>query len=142
MDVGVATALVGAALGPAAARGAYQLSVDRGTPARHRCSHCGERLPPGWFRFPLWTGRCGYCRESLGPKVWQATIACAAAGFAVGHRLGSDPAVPVFLVKANGEVVLFTAGEAPAPQAGDLLISLVDTAPEPAVQEAAVAPTP
>lgn len=106
MDVGVATALVGAMLGPAAARGAYQLSVDLGTPARHRCSHCGERLPAGWFRFPLWLGRCEYCRESLGPKVWQAAIACAAAGFAVGHRLGNDPAVPVFLVFALACVVL------------------------------------
>jgi leader peptidase (prepilin peptidase)/N-methyltransferase len=106
MDVGLATALVGAALGPAVARGAYQLSVDAGTPARHRCSHCGERLPAGWFRFALWTGRCGACRETLGPKVWQVAIACAAAGFAVGHRLGNDPAVPVFLVFAVACVLL------------------------------------
>lgn len=106
MDVGVVTALVGAVCGPAAARGAYQLSVDLDSPARHRCARCGERLPAGWMRFALWSGRCGYCREALGPKVWQVTIASAVAGFAVGHRVGNDPAVVAFTLFAVGCVML------------------------------------
>lgn len=106
MDVGVVTALVGVLCGPAVARGVYQLSVDLDTPARHRCAHCGSRLPAGWIRFALWSGRCDSCREALGPTVWQVTIACAAAGFAVGHRVGNDPAVPAFTVFALGCVLL------------------------------------
>ena len=106
MDLGVATALVGAACGPALARGAYQMSVDAGTPARHRCAQCGAPLPAGWIRFALWPGRCAQCREPLGQRVWLAAIAGAVAGFAVGHRLGNDPAVVAFLAFALGCVLL------------------------------------
>lgn len=106
MDVGVTIALVGALCGPALARGAYQMSVDAGTPARQRCGHCGLRLPDGRLRFALWTGRCGQCRGRLGPAVWQVAAASAAGGFAVGFRLGNDAAVPTFLVFALGCVLL------------------------------------
>ncbi|NUP48795.1 MAG: prepilin peptidase [Catenulispora sp.] len=106
MDVGVATALVGALCGPALARGVYQLSVDAGTPARVTCRRCGEHLPRGWFRFFLWTGRCGYCRTLLGPRVWLVAIVAAIATFAVGHRLGNDPALLAFTVFALGCVLL------------------------------------
>lgn len=106
MDVGVAIALVGAVLGPALARGVYQMSVDAGSPARHRCGACGMRLPAGWLRFAVWTGRCGQCRERLGPPVWQVAAASAIGGFAVGFRLGDDPAVPTFLAFSLGCVLL------------------------------------
>ena len=106
MDVAVVTALVGALCGPALARGAYQMSVDAGTPARQRCGHCGERLPAGWARFALWTGRCGHCRDALGPRIWLVAVAAAVAGFAVGQRLGNDPVVLTFLVFAFGCVLL------------------------------------
>ncbi|MBS2535374.1 prepilin peptidase [Catenulispora sp. NF23] len=106
MDVAVVTALVGALSGPALARGAYQMSVDAGTPARQRCGHCCEPLPAGWARFGLWTGRCGHCRDALGPRIWLVAIAAAAAGFAVGLRLGNDPAVLTFLAFAFGGVLL------------------------------------
>ncbi|MEZ0107265.1 leader peptidase (prepilin peptidase)/N-methyltransferase [Catenulispora sp. EB89] len=106
MDVGVATALVGALSGPALARSAYQMSVDAGSPARQRCAHCGQRLPAGAFRFPLWTGRCGLCGDRLGPRVWAVALAAAVGGFAVGHRLGNDPAVLTFLAFALGCVLL------------------------------------
>ena len=106
MEVGVATALVGALCGPALARGVYQMSVDAGSPARHRCGRCGGRLPAGWVRFALWTGRCGQCRERLGPPVWQVAAASAIGGFAVGFRLGGDPAVLTFVAFALGCVLL------------------------------------
>jgi leader peptidase (prepilin peptidase)/N-methyltransferase len=106
MDVGVAIALVGALCGPALARGVYQMSVDAGSPARDRCAWCGHRLPPGRLRFALWTGRCGQCRERLGPPVWQVAAASAIGGFAVGFRLGGDAAVPTFLAFSLGCVLL------------------------------------
>jgi leader peptidase (prepilin peptidase) / N-methyltransferase len=106
MDVGAAIALVGVLCAPALARGAYQMSVDAGTPARQRCGHCGVRLPAGRVRFALWPGRCGACREQLGPRVWVVAVAAAIGGFAVGHRLGGDPATPAFLVLALGCVLL------------------------------------
>lgn len=106
MVVGVALALVGLLCGPALARGVYQMSVDAGTPARHRCAHCGVRLPAGWARFALWTGRCAQCREALGPRVWLVTAAAAAGGFAVGYRLGNDPAALAFTAFALGCVLL------------------------------------
>lgn len=106
MDGGVAAALVGALSGPASARGVYQLSVDAGSPARGVCRNCGEPLPRGEFRFFLWTGRCGYCRALLGPRVWLVAIAAALAAFAVGHRLGDDPVLLTYLVFALGCVLL------------------------------------
>jgi leader peptidase (prepilin peptidase)/N-methyltransferase len=106
MVVGVAIALVGLLCGPALARGVYQMSVEAGTPARHRCAHCGVRLPAGRVRFALWTGRCEQCREPLGPPVWLVTAAAAAGGFAVGYRLGNDPAALTFTAFALGCVLL------------------------------------
>jgi leader peptidase (prepilin peptidase)/N-methyltransferase len=106
MDVGVATALVGALCGPALARGVYQMSVDAGTPERTKCRHCDAPLPMGWFRFVTWTGHCGHCHERLGPRVWLVAIVAAAGGFAVGHRLGNDPAVVAFIALALGCVLL------------------------------------
>ena len=106
MAVGVVTALVAALCGPAVARGAYQMSVDAGSLARYRCGHCGERLPAGALRFALWTGRCALCRDRLGPRVWPVALAAAVGGFAVGHRLGNDPAVLTFLAFTLGGVLL------------------------------------
>lgn len=106
MDVGVAIALVAALCGPALARGAYQMSVDAGTPARYRCGHCGQRLPGGGLRFALWAGHCDQCRERLGPRVWLVAAVAAVGGFAVGHRLGSDAATPAFLAFVLGCVLL------------------------------------
>ncbi|MEY9925953.1 leader peptidase (prepilin peptidase)/N-methyltransferase [Catenulispora sp. GP43] len=106
MVVGIAIALVGALCGPALARGVYQMSVDADTPARHRCGHCGVRLPDGWIRFALWPGRCGACRGPLGPRVWLVAPVAAVGGFVVGHRLGNDPVTLSFLVFALGCVLL------------------------------------
>jgi leader peptidase (prepilin peptidase)/N-methyltransferase len=106
VDAGVATALVGALSGPALARGVYQLSVDAGTPARGTCRRCGERLPAGSVRFLLWTGRCGYCRTLLGPRVWLVALVAAIGAFAVGHRLGDDPALLTYMAFALGCVLL------------------------------------
>ncbi|GAA2013271.1 A24 family peptidase [Catenulispora yoronensis] len=100
MEVGVATALVGALFAPALARTAYQMSVDADTPARGTCRHCGERLPSGRVRFTLWTGRCHYCRTHLGPRVWLSAIVAALATFAVGFRVGNDPVLLTFMVFA------------------------------------------
>jgi leader peptidase (prepilin peptidase)/N-methyltransferase len=106
MDVGVATALVGALCGPALARGVYQMSVDEGTPARGKCRHCDTPLPAGRIRFALWTGRCGHCHGQLGPRVWLVAIVAAVGGFAVGHRLGNNPAIVAFTALALGCVLL------------------------------------
>jgi leader peptidase (prepilin peptidase) / N-methyltransferase len=106
MTVGVAIALVGALFGPALARSVYQMSVEAGSPARQRCGACGARLPAGRLRFFVWTGRCGQCRERLGPPVWQVAAASAIGGFAVGFRLGNDPVVLTFLAFSLGCVLL------------------------------------
>lgn len=106
MDVALGTALVGAVCGPWVARNVYETAVDHGVPARRACRHCGRPLPASLLARVAWTGRCASCRGLLGPRVWLVTLASAAAGAIVGHRVGNGPAVATFTVFSVGCVLL------------------------------------
>ena len=50
--------------------------------------------------------------------------------YAAFQALHGESVLPLFLIRAGGEVALFTADSPPTPQAGDVLISLARAADE------------
>ncbi len=55
--------------------------------------------------------------------------------YAAFQSLHGETVLPLFLIRAGGEVALFTADAPPVPQAGDVLISLARAADEAAAHE-------